>query len=883
MKKFLKSLVLFAAAAMALTSCENEAINEGIEANDTYTMTFTAGAPESRTSVAIDGTTATYSWSEGDRVAFIQSAVGVEKTNKKNSNAAVITDGVATFTTAFDAVDGATAYNYGAYYPTQEPNSDKTFDNVIISLAANQDLTKDTFAPAADLLMSKPIEGKAINAHGGNLQFTRLAAIGKMTLKGVTAGESIKNVVITFENEVVNGNVTLNFDAVTATYAETGSNTVTLGNGALTALAEGTPIFFTCFPGEYTGAYSVEVTTDKATYTTNAGKSISESKPLTFSAGDVTAFNLTVDNRTEPDESGEVTIVASEQGLTSGSAIQTLTAAPITVTFAQGSNSNAPKYYSTSNPAAFRVYGGNTFTVSSEKTILSIVLTFASGEGTNAISTDVDSYSDGTWTGSANSVTFTVGGTTGHRRIAQMVITYGKPDTRTTLDTPEVTATAEGKNVTVSWDAVENAGSYTLTYGETVVENAESPYEFEGEYSTTYEFSVVAIPSNDTTHKNSVAGTAEVTTIANPATPGEGDGSAEAPFDVTRALYYINNSLHNENTEVYVKGIVSTAPTSINATYGSATYYISVDGTTTAQLMVYGGLFFEKTKFTSTDQIKVEDEVHICGKLKDYNGTPEFNTNSWIVKLVRDGEEVKYQAISFDKTSVTITEGDEFTAPTLSGAQTTVEYTSSNTAVATVNENTGAVTLVGVGETTITATAAAENGYIEATASYTITVNEAGGEGAETITADPANIADNSTYGSYSNTDWIMTCGSNNGAFGCNSSGSATKMKLGDNYTVALPLDNSITSSSTKYAAIISKRALSGIGKVVLAGTPKSGITVGITRSTDGTTWEKVADFTATSTTTFTFDAKTAYYAVVIKATNADARWQSFTATFSGN
>ena len=63
MKKLMKSLMLFAAAAMALTSCDNEGLNEGIENNDTFTLAFTADAPQSRTSVAISGEKANFSWS----------------------------------------------------------------------------------------------------------------------------------------------------------------------------------------------------------------------------------------------------------------------------------------------------------------------------------------------------------------------------------------------------------------------------------------------------------------------------------------------------------------------------------------------------------------------------------------------------------------------------------------------------------------------------------------------------------------------------------------------------------------------------------------------------------------------------------------------------
>lgn len=317
MKKLMKSLMLFAAAAMALTSCENEAMNEGIEANETFTLSFTAGAPESKTSVNIEGNNATFSWSEGDQVAFIQWANGANKINKKKSEEAVIADnGTATFTSKFNSVDGeVTSYDYAAIYPDANWKSNTNFAKVTATLPASQTLTEGNYDPAADLMMSKAILDVANkDGHGGLLQFTRLAAIGKMNLKGVTAGEKIEKVVITFENEVVNGDVTLNFTEESATYAETGSNTVTLSNGSIAANAEGTTIFFTCFPGEYSGAYSVEVTTDKATYSTNEGKSIAEEKALNFTAGNVLGFNLTVGNRVDRDlsidYSGEYVIVA---------------------------------------------------------------------------------------------------------------------------------------------------------------------------------------------------------------------------------------------------------------------------------------------------------------------------------------------------------------------------------------------------------------------------------------------------------------------------------------------------------------------------------------------------------------------------------------------
>ena len=84
--------------------------------------------------------------------------------------------------------------------------------------------------------------------------------------------------------------------------------------------------------------------------------------------------------------------------------------------------------------------------------------------------------------------------------------------------------------------------------------------------------------------------------------------------------------------------------------------------------------------------------------------------------------------LTFSEKTVSATLGEEFEAPTLTiepeGLQG-VKYTSSNTDVATVNETTGAVTLVAAGETTIKASFAGNDNYEAAEASYTLTVSEA--------------------------------------------------------------------------------------------------------------------------------------------------------------
>lgn len=118
-------------------------------------------------------------------------------------------------------------------------------------------------------------------------------------------------------------------------------------------------------------------------------------------------------------------IIAEEQGYANGDVVETLTFGDVTATLAKGSNSNnAPKYYTTGK--AIRAYGGNTitFTCATNVVINKIEFTFSSGEGSNEITADCGTYSDGVWNGSSNNVVFTIGGTSGHRRVAAIKVTY---------------------------------------------------------------------------------------------------------------------------------------------------------------------------------------------------------------------------------------------------------------------------------------------------------------------------------------------------------------------------------------------------------------------------------------------------------------------------
>jgi len=118
-----------------------------------------------------------------------------------------------------------------------------------------------------------------------------------------------------------------------------------------------------------------------------------------------------------------------------------------------------------------------------------------------------------------------------------------------------------------------------------------------------------------------------------------GTGTADDPYNVAAALAAVkpltwsSNDNYETTDEVYVKGKISRIADNgtfgQSGTFGNATFYISDDGTGNGELYAYRILYLGNKKYTSGDDIKLGDEVVICGKLMNYRGnTPETVANS---------------------------------------------------------------------------------------------------------------------------------------------------------------------------------------------------------------------------------------------------------------
>ncbi len=163
-----------------------------------------------------------------------------------------------------------------------------------------------------------------------------------------------------------------------------------------------------------------------------------------------------------------VTVTFSDLGYANAQAVaETVVNDDITLKYSKASGSNDPAYYNTGK--AMRLYAQNTMTVTAAEgfEISKIEFTVGTGSyGWNSESTvSVGTFSDDIWTGNANAITFTQGGSKGHVRMVTMTITYNST-VAAAVETP-VISLVEGEwsfNAEITC-ATEGAEIYYTTDG----------------------------------------------------------------------------------------------------------------------------------------------------------------------------------------------------------------------------------------------------------------------------------------------------------------------------------------------------------------------------------------------------------------------------------
>ena len=220
------------------------------------------------------------------------------------------------------------------------------------------------------------------------------------------------------------------------------------------------------------------------------------------------------------------------------------------------------------------------------------------------------------------------------------------------------------------------------------------------------------ISAKSVADENYEAGIASYTlTVIDPNAPG----SVNNPYTVAEAIAATPASGTSDN--VYIHGIVSAFYSngeSILSDGNNYRYYISDDGTTSTQLVVYKGKGLNNETFSNEDDLLVGDEIVIYGKLNTYNQAPQVTSGSYIVSLTRGAK----QDPTIPSTPVSVAYGSTHTVTGIVAGEATL--TSSNTAVATVEGL--VITPVAVGTTTITVTTEENTYYNAGSGTFELTV-----------------------------------------------------------------------------------------------------------------------------------------------------------------
>ena len=328
-----------------------------------------------------------------------------------------------------------------------------------------------------------------------------------------------------------------------------------------------------------------------------------------------------------------------------------------TLTFAKNGGSTAPTY--NANGKDNRVYAQGSVTVTApEGTKMTQIVFNLSNQGKKrltAITASVGNVAaqavgDETvvWTGSDESVTFTVGdkatyGSDGASKAGQLcfgsvVISASAPSDNKqpaglSYDKSSVEVNANELDKFVA-PVLNNPNNLTLTFtssdenvAEVDADGAVSLTGDEGEATITAEF------AGDDTYR---AGKASYTIVVKNVPVNE---STEAnPYTVAKALELAASLDASTGIEgAYIKGYI-VAIKEVSTSFGNATYTIADAADATEGLTVFRGLYLNGDKFAAEDQIKVGAEVVVFGKLINYQGkTPELAQGNKIISYNYEG------------------------------------------------------------------------------------------------------------------------------------------------------------------------------------------------------------------------------------------------------
>lgn len=283
MKK-IYSMMLVAAAAMAFVSCQKQENFAPEVSTEEVVLTFASEKPAFDDETKTEWTGETIQWSAGDKISVAytvagnwQNASGDADGNAKiyQSNPISEAASVANFSVPTSFTGGtAGTHVFYAVYPALGDNNFPSAPVANISISPNQNPKANSFDSSADVMVGvsgeydvRPNTNETIS-----LKWDRLVAHAVITLKninGLTAEESLKYITLTAQadaNLVGQQNVNLIEKTIVKDEDNDAANILKLSADKL-SVSDGTVTFWACVLPETITSLTVEVETDKATYT----------------------------------------------------------------------------------------------------------------------------------------------------------------------------------------------------------------------------------------------------------------------------------------------------------------------------------------------------------------------------------------------------------------------------------------------------------------------------------------------------------------------------------------------------------------------------------------------------------------------------------------
>ena len=280
------------------------------------------------------------------------------------------------------------------------------------------------------------------------------------------------------------------------------------------------------------------------------------------------------------------------------------------------------------NGQQYRVYKSSTFTISSTiGNITSVTFTctakddakYGPGSFTDC-TTGTYTYSgtDGNWTGDASQISWTAGAN--QVRMTSITVVVGAAEPQA-LSISGQTPFKGSTTVTITPSNPDFAVYYT-TDGSNPVSSGSSQ-QYTAPFTITETTTVKAYEED---YDGNASDIVEKTFVKEEGGSGSGSGTLSDPFNAIAASELAASLEQGQVTDqdYYIKGKISQIKFTFSASYGTATFYISDDGTENDQFQIYATYFLENKPWVEGNtQIKLGDEVIICGKLTNYNSTPE--------------------------------------------------------------------------------------------------------------------------------------------------------------------------------------------------------------------------------------------------------------------